>query len=309
MNLKQMEYILEIYRCGGVHAAARKLYISQPALSQHLQRAEDELGIRIFERGTRSMKVTFDGQKCLDSFERILYEYEQLENWIDESHHLSHGSLTIGIPPVRAMQFLPLLLPEFKKSFPGIKIQLRELPSADLPAAIRRGDVDLALFIVERFAADLCFIPLAQETLWLAVEPGSEADRICQQSVEQSGQIDLRLLSDQPFLMLPKGSNLRSQADELFSRYRIHPKTALETATVDLSVTLAASGIGLFIVSEVFLYFSRSDYQPKVYSLAHDTESYRLGIAYHPSHYQSRAMNEFIEFTKNVTAKLPFSCV
>lgn len=308
MNLKQMQYILEIYRCGGVHAAAQKLYVSQPSLSQHLQRAEEELGVRIFDRGGKKLRVTYEGKTVLASFEKMLYEFDQMQQFLRETEKLEHGRLVIGIPPVRAMQFMPILLPQFRQRYPGIEIELREVTSSHIPELLRSGELDMGLYVVEEYAEGLDFIPLMCDDLLLIVQPESEADRICRRSLAEKGTLDIRLLAQQPIILPRNSSHIRDCVDAMYLRYGLTPNVVMEATTIDLAAALAASGIGMTVVSRLFLHFSGSRISPSAYPLSPEVDGYRLGIVCNPAHYRTEAMRAFIDHTKAVSAALKSEC-
>lgn len=111
MNLKQARCIRAIAREGGVTAAARKLYVSQPALSQMLRQVETELGMPLFDRSVSPFRLTFAGEKYLEAADIILAAHRRLENQLQEIREENSGRLRLGISVQRAGQVLPLALP------------------------------------------------------------------------------------------------------------------------------------------------------------------------------------------------------
>lgn len=299
MNLKQLEYIVTINREGGIKKAAEKLFITQPALSQQLIRVEEELGIRIFERGKGAQFTpTYEGQHYLEIAERILYEQDQARIWIEEAHNMLHGRLSIGISQPRCRQVMPLLLPEFKRRYPQIQIEIHEEPMFKAKAMIMSGEIDLALMISEYFSDGLTFDPLFRERFFLAVPPDSDVDRRCQQHVETSGQVRIEDLANEDYILLHHGGYLRKLVDDMFERKRITPNIILETVDSDLALSLCAADCGLTFASEMSTLFSGISPRPSYYSMEHELESWWLGIAYHPEHYQTKVMRTFLSFAR-----------
>lgn len=308
MNFKQLEYIMTIYYEGGIHKAAAKLFISQPALSQHLQRVEEEIGIRIFERGTNPLRPTYAGQHYLNTVERLLYEHRQEQIWIDEMNHNMHGKLSIGISAARSMQFLPKLLPEFRKIFPQIEIDLHEEPMFSFQSMMAKGEIDFALMAAEIFCDGLVYIPLVRERFFLAVPPESEANEICRKSVEECGVVRLEQLAGEPFILLRHGGHTRKVADELFAKKGIIPDIALETTNADLAFALSGAGYGLSFVSGMCAEFSNAYPRPNCYPMNDgEFKEWTLGVAYRREHYQTKAMAAFIDFTRKKIAEYPFA--
>ncbi|MCR5295764.1 MAG: LysR family transcriptional regulator [Lachnospiraceae bacterium] len=163
MNIRQMKYCLEIHRAGSLQKAAQNLNLSQPALTQQLQRIEKELKVRIFNRDARPIAPTREGEYCIKSFEKIVYEYERMNHTLNDMRSLAKTEITIGIPPVRAQQFLPLIIPAFRAAYPQIRINYREIVSRELPEALKSGSIDLAVMILEQYAEGFEFVPLCTD--------------------------------------------------------------------------------------------------------------------------------------------------
>lgn len=307
MNFRQLEYITEIYREGGVRKAAEKLFITQPALSQQLQKTEEELGIRLFERGTNPLKPTYAGEYYLKVAQRILYEQEQARIWIDEMKQLMHGSLSIGISQARSTQFLPLLLPEFKKRYPEIRISLYEEPMFKFRGLLSSGEIDFGLMASEPFAEGLAFLPMVRERFLLAVPSGSRADKVCKERVANGKNVLLSDMKQEPFILLHHGGYLRKMVEEVFVKNSMKPEIVLESVNTGLCLSMCGAGYGVTIVSELSAMVSNANPSPSYYSLDHEFSPWRLGIVYHPDHYQTGAMGAFIEFTKEKIAEFPFA--
>lgn len=115
MNVRQALYIRTIAEEGGVTAAAKKLHISQPSLSQMLRQIEEEAGTPLFERGAQVFRPTYAGERYLHAAEVILNTNEILENELREIRGEERGRLRLGISVQRSIQ----LLPKVRRSLPG----------------------------------------------------------------------------------------------------------------------------------------------------------------------------------------------
>ena len=116
MNLKQAQYVKTIAECGSITAAAKKLFVSQPSLSQMLRQLEQETGLPIFDRSTSPMRLTYAGEKYLHAAERMLAANAELESQLREIRQEHAGRLRLGISITRAMQVMPLVLPVFRQA-------------------------------------------------------------------------------------------------------------------------------------------------------------------------------------------------
>ena len=158
MNLKQARCIRAIAQEGGVTAAARKLYVSQPALSQMLRQIEEELGAALFDRSVTPFRLTYAGEKALEAADIILAAHRRLENQMQEIRQENSGRLRLGISVQRAGQVLPLVLPWFAMQYPHVSLELTERGSADLEELVSRGEVDLALAAIESTSTRLEYL-------------------------------------------------------------------------------------------------------------------------------------------------------
>lgn len=305
MNFRQLEYVLTIYREGSVRKAAAKLFISQPALSQQLQKVEEELGTPIFDRSTTPIRPTHAGRYYLDTIERILFEQQQAMNRIHDLSQYKLGKISFGIALVRSCQFLPIILPAFQKQYSHIQVELHEGPALSLPVLMERGEIDFSLMIAQADCPGFTFLPLVKEHVLLAVPPDSHADQICHQSMEQNGYIDMKLLKDEPFILLKHGYRLHLIAGQIFENYKISPPVILKTIDVQLSHKLSGAGYGLSFVGEIAARLSDLPVKPHYYPLSEPGCSWVLGIAYHPNKYVTKAMKAFFEVARQQLASYP----
>ena len=298
MNFKQLEYVLTIYREGTLTKAAEKLFISQPALTQQLQKLEKEIGAPLFDRTTTPLTPTYAGKYYLDIIEKILYQNQQALAWLDDINSLKRGKITLGISDIRSLQFLPVLLPSFRKKYPHIEVEIKEAPALSLSDMVKKGEIDFALMLARRDITDLVFQPLLTEKVLLAVPREFPINAACQECVKKEGFLDLRIVKDEPFILLKRGFRLRNIAYDLFKQYDIMPPIVMKTINVNLSHHMTAAGYGLSFVGEIAASLSTVDPVPCYYPVKGDNCTWELGIAYHPDKYISKAMKAFFAHVK-----------
>ena len=306
MNIRQMKYCLEIHRAGSLQKAAQNLGLTQPALTQQLQRIEKELDVRIFKRDARPIALTREGEYCIRSFEKMVFEYDRMNHRIADMKNLAKTEITIGIPPVRAQQFLPLIIPAFRAAYPQIRINYREIVSEQLPDALKSGSIDLAVMVLEKFAEGFAFVPMGTDRSVLVAKHLSPYAALIEDNLKPDGSLDFACMRDVPFILLPKGSHQRKTADAIFEKYGIEPPVIMESHTADLAVSLASLGEGCAFCGETYLYFSKMK-NLDVLPLDADTEPYRFGVAVRSGMEDSKAARVFIDFCRDIVRPLPFS--
>ena len=164
MNLKRAQYMKTIAECGSITAAAKKLFISQPSLSQMLRQLEKEIGTPIFDRSISPLRLTYAGEKYLNAVDRILAINSELESQLREIREEHSGRLRLGISVTRALQVMPRVLPVFTAKYPEVTLELTESGSATLEELLQNGSIDLALAALERAAEEAGIEPFAVYT-------------------------------------------------------------------------------------------------------------------------------------------------
>ena len=126
MNFKQATYIRTIVQEGSISAAARKLFISQPSLSQMVRQAESEYGVQLFDRSVSPLRLTFAGERYLEAANQILTVNERMENELREIREENSGLLRLGISVQRGLQVLPVAMPWFSMQYPKVTVKLTD---------------------------------------------------------------------------------------------------------------------------------------------------------------------------------------
>src|SRR5271170_2653477 len=122
MEMHQLRYVVAVARAGNFSRAAEQCHVSQPSLSQQIQKLENELGQRLFDRMKRAVKLTPHGETLLPRALRILEEADVARREAADAQHLLRGTLTFGVLPTIAPYLLPEAVADFTRKFPGVEI-------------------------------------------------------------------------------------------------------------------------------------------------------------------------------------------
>jgi DNA-binding transcriptional LysR family regulator len=144
MELRQLRSFLLLAEELHFKKAADKLFIVQPALTKQIQELEKELGVALFERNKRSVKLTLAGQFFKEKMGKILAEMEQVKNQISLVEKGINGAVRIGYVGSCIHTFLPDLLTKLQENYPNIQTYLSELPSTTQLLAVQKGELDIA---------------------------------------------------------------------------------------------------------------------------------------------------------------------
>lgn len=145
MTITQLEYVVAVATYKSFVAAAEKCFVTQPTLSMQIQKLEDELGVRIFDRNKHPIAVTDIGQMVVDQGRIALAECERIHEIIQVQQKILTGSFRFAAIPTVAPNILPGLLENYSKNFPNVKLQVREMETNQIILALRNNEIDAAL--------------------------------------------------------------------------------------------------------------------------------------------------------------------
>lgn len=145
ITLTQLEYIVAVERFGNFGQAAKSCFVTQPTLSMQIQKAEEELGILIFDRSSHPVRATPIGQKVLEQCAIVLSQAARLTAIIQETHESVEGELRLGVIPTLAPYVLPLFLDRFCRAFPKVRLHVEEAKTDDILIALRRNQLEVGL--------------------------------------------------------------------------------------------------------------------------------------------------------------------
>ena len=247
MNLKQAEYLKTIAEEGSITAAARKLYISQPSLSQTLKQIEDEMGVTIFDRSVSPHQITYAGRVVLEAAETMLRQDLELKNRIRRMKNEQEGILRLGISVQRSMQIVPHILPVFLERYPHVRIELTEAGSARLEDMLIMGRLDLALAAVEPSSPRVRYELIEKETIGILAGKNNPLAKM------QGTEVDIADLADGRFVALRPGHSVRLVQDRMFHEHGIQPQIVIETDSFEMARRAALEADLCMFCSDIFV--------------------------------------------------------
>lgn len=298
MNLKQAQYIKTIAECGSITAAAKALFVSQPALSQMLRQLEAEIGLPIFDRSVSPMRLTYAGEKFLRAAERIVAANAELESQLREIKHEQSGRLRLGISVTRAMQVMPLVLPIFSEQYPEVTLELTESGSATLEELLQNGSIDLAFAALESTSTNLAYELIEKEAIGiLAGRDSATAKRFL-----SGTPLSLESAKGDSFVYLTKGHSVRIIQDKLFRRHGFVPHVLLETDSLEVGRRVAVEAGACMILSNIYVDDYVRQRHGEFFPLK-DYENHRHFYAcYRKDEFVPRYVRDFIQITSRALA-------
>ncbi len=307
------DYVYEVYKTRNFSQAARNLYISQPALSATVKKAELSIGSPIFDRSTNPVQMTECGTKYIEYIKHLNDMENEFSNYINDLNELRTGHLSIGGSNLFASYVLPPLLSGYMQKYPQIDISLTESNTHDLEHKLFDGDLDLVIdnypFSDEIFSKEF----YSMEHLLLAVPKafiasGIGADKeitdimLTAADIKKGRTTDTALqpsrlsaFTDFPFLILKRGNDTRTRFDEFAKDLPFTPKVILELDQQATSYYNACCGIGITFVSDTLIKRTASDSRVVFFRLPEKYSARNIYFYHKQSKYTTRAMSEFLK--------------
>jgi DNA-binding transcriptional LysR family regulator len=234
MLTDQLRYFLVAARVEHIGRAAEQLELSQPALSRSIQKLEEEVGLPLFLRAGRGVRLNAAGKILLRRVERAGAEFDDARRELQELRNTK--VISVGYLATFAVRLIPDLVKSFSTREPNVHFKLFEGPSPVLARQLLEGELDLCLS-TDLAEPALEWQPLFREELVASIPEGHPL------AIRKS--IELKELADEPFVALRSGHGLRAVLEELCRKAGFAPKVKLEGYEVASLRGLVGAGFGV----------------------------------------------------------------
>lgn len=257
MELRQLRYFMEVAEREHVSEAAAHLHVAQSAISRQIANLEAELGVSLFEREGRNVKLTHIGKVFLTHTKTAMKAIDHAKKQIDEYIDPERGSIKIGFPTSLASNLLPTVVSEFKEKHPKIAFQLRQGSYNFLIESVENREIDVAfLGPVPTDHPEIKGDILFTENLY-ALVPSSHP-------IAERESVNLRDLRNEPFVLFPKGYILHKLVIDGCKQAGFRPNVTSEGEDLDAIKGLVAAGIGITLLPESAFGEVKAHYASKV---------------------------------------------
>ncbi len=245
MELRHLKYFEAVARHSHVTRAAAELHIAQPALSKQVSQLEQELGVALFDRVGRNVRLTEAGEALLPHVRAVLAQIESARAEMSERVGLRRGRARIGTPPSVGTQLLPKALAAFNKRYPGIELRLCEAGIQTLLELLESGMADLAIATLPVEDQALTVVPLFTESIVVAV---SKEHRFANRTT-----VTLSELSEDAWVLSPNNYELRDATLNACQKAGFKPRVVLDGGEMDTLLRLVEAGVGIALVPSLVL--------------------------------------------------------
>jgi len=237
ITLRRLRSFLGVAEFKSFRRAAEALSISQPALSVHIQALEDELGVALFRRTTRDVRLTEEGARFAVQTRRTLGELDSLIGDLKDQAAIQRGRVEIACVPSIASQVLPNILSQFKQEHPNVALHIHDERAEVIEQLVARSDVDLAISPPPNRNTELVFEHILDDP-YVAVLPKGHP-------LAGQSSIPAKELMSHPLVMMRNGLNMRQVLDEALSAASLQAKPTYEVLHHDTLIGFVVARLGI----------------------------------------------------------------
>lgn len=309
------DLVYTVYQEGSISKAAQKLFISQPSLSVMIQKIEDEVGVPLFDRTCKPIRLTEAGREYVKATEEMMHIEKSFQNYLEACQNLQTGTLTIGSNQLLSSLVLPRYIGEFLDRYPNIHLNLVDDNSVVLENLATSGQLDLVLdnHLLDRTVFEQHI--LRKEQLLLAVpaafscNEGLEPYQLSYTDIihkrHLSGEAacpSLIPFQDIPFVTMTKQNDTRRRSDEILHEAGIKPHNILEIDRLATLYSFVEQGSAASIVSDTLVqYWNNHTNQVVFYCLKSEYATRELYLSYKRNRYYSKSMEAFASLIRDIS--------
>ncbi|WP_240377007.1 LysR family transcriptional regulator [Bacillus piscicola] len=285
--MKQLRFFLEVNKEQSFSKASHALHVSQPTLSKVISQLEEELGMKLFDRSTRHLRITEEGKTMLKHAQQVIRAADDMERVADEIRTHKKGSFRFGLPPVIGSTLFPDVIAAFQARYPDTEMIIKEEGAKIMEEALLEGSIDVGIAIMP-VETDLFEVhPIVRKRLLLIV---SSAHRLANKK-----RIRMEELRNEPFLMFQRGFSVYNRVREGCIRSGFEPHIIHESTQWDFLMEMAKKNLGVTFVPETLC--QKADLAGvAVLEVTNPILSWDLAIIWRKNSYPSHAAKEWIRF-------------
>lgn len=242
MTLQQLEYILALDKTRHFVRAAEMCGVTQPTLSAMVQKLEDELDCRIFDRSTHPLVPTEVGQQIINQAQVVIYHVNQLKENVQMQKGALKGNLNLAMIPTVAPYLLPQFISVFKEDYADITLKVTEMRTEDVIQKLQTAEIDMAILSTPLNDPKIFEVPLYYEKFVVYIAPT--------EPMYKNKEISSQEMPLENLWVLEEGHCLRNQVFNFCNR-KVHQSSVYEAGSIDTLVKIVDVNGGYTIIPEL----------------------------------------------------------
>ena len=287
MQLKQLQYFLDLAETEHLTQSANNLFVTQSTISHGIRQLENELGVQLFERIGRGLVISQAGTQFKSYASRALQEISSGKMELSQLSNLQTGVLTIGVIPTFLNSLIPSVAAMFSEKYPGIQLSIRDLRADLIEMQLVSGELDLGIAFHPTKRNDIQTEHLFDEKLVLLVSK--------KHVLGKTKSINMMDLENTALCVLPKSFSTRRLINDSFKKIKTPMKIAVEIESVSALIESCSAGNLATIVPERAANFSKEFH---VIQLKNPTPIRRAGILWRKGTAYSKAATAFVQLLR-----------
>lgn len=244
MNIQQLEYILAVDQFRHFAKAAEHCRVTQPTLSMMIQKLEDELGVKLFDRNTQPVRPTPPGRKVIDQARVVLHQTALIKDIVNEEEQSLKGTFRLSVLPTIAPYLLPRFFQQLAEEHEDLDIRVQEMQTIPTITALINGDIDAAIIASQPIEQQLQGETLYYEAFFGYVSP--------QENVFKNELIRSSDISGERLWLLDEGHCFRDQLMRFcqLEKVKLH-QAAYRLGSMETFMRMVESGNGITFIPEL----------------------------------------------------------
>ncbi|MGJ9382188.1 LysR family transcriptional regulator [Salipaludibacillus sp. CF4.18] len=288
MDIKQLQYFIEINRFSSFSKAAKHLYVTQPTISKMIKNLEKEFNVNLFDRSKKQVVLTDAGNLILEKAQIINQTFKDLEIQLENLSKLEQGHIRIGLPPMIGSSFFPTVIGQFRENYPAIAIELIEDGSNKIAEEVEHGTIDIGVVALPTKSDLFHSFSFVTEDIKLVVHASHP--------LVTKDKILLSDLKDEQFMLLNSDFALYNRIMKACQKEGFEPFIIFKSSQWDLLGKMVTSKLGITLLPESICKDLKGEI--KMLPVAHPDMYWELAIIWRKDMHLSYAANEWLLFAK-----------
>jgi LysR family hydrogen peroxide-inducible transcriptional activator len=296
LSLRQLQYVVAVADTLGFHKAAERCHVSQPTLSAQVQHIEAVLGVRLFERDRRRVRITPAGEALVARARRVLVEVDDLIAEATRAGDPFLGTFRVGVIPTVAPYLLPQVMPAVAKRYPKLRLVFREAKTSEIVHALGEGTLDAAIVALQADLGPCAHAEVYSDEFVVAVPKGHVLAR--------KKRVAVTDLDDAKVLLLDDGHCFRDQALAVCAKAGAL-ETEFRATSLATLAQMVSAGAGITLLPAMAVPVENRRGQLEVRPFAAPVPSRTIALAWRPSSPYAEALRALGEVLREAANRFP----
>ncbi|MBP1630982.1 MAG: transcriptional regulator, LysR family [Bacteroidetes bacterium] len=291
MTLQQLQYLISLDNNRHFLNAAEECGVTQPTLSAMIQKLEDELDVKLFDRTKQPLVTTPIGAEVVAQAKLVLKSAEQLREIISNKRESLEGKLNLAVIPTIAPYLLPKFIIEFRKNYPNVELSIEEMKTSDIVSNLNLSKIDIGILATPLNKPSLLEVPLYYEKFLAYISPKED---LYKQEVLSAKNMPLKNL-----WVLHEGHCLRDQVFN-FCNEKINEKPIYEAGSIDTLIKIIDQNGGYTVIPELHLQFLNPEQIKNTRPIENPQGVREVSVIIRNDYIRERLLNAVVDTVKSI---------